>query len=101
MLRYKKVCQSCMVASHRHTDVCVNGCGGSFMTIDDFMDQGGIRNDNDTLLYNLELLVAQIKSEIDEFDKAWSNTWDTEFDVQVDIPSVDEMVQYKNLVELP
>lgn len=101
MYKYKKVCKACMLASFNHTDICVNGCNYGFMTIDDFTDQSGIRNENDHLLYELENLVAKIKAEIEEFDHTWTNTWDTKFDVQVDIPCIDEMVRYKNLVELP
>lgn len=101
MYKYKRVCKACMTASHNHTEICVNGCDYGFMTIDDYTDQAGIRNTNDDLVYRLEELVRHIKAEIEEFDRKWTNTWDTKFDIQVEVPSVDEMKNYNDLVELP
>lgn len=82
----RKCCLSCLLVSNNHTNSCTR-CGyNEFSTIDDYVDQVYLNNQNKLVISSLLDKVSQIKHETKSFDKMWGRVWDTDKDLDFDIP---------------
>lgn len=100
MYIYKKCCNNCLLVSFSHTDVCKR-CGfDSFSTIDDFVENKAMINDNADVIQMLRDKANEIEAQVNDFNANWFNVWDTEEDKLLDFPCTQEIVDYSYLEDI-
>ena len=90
----RRACRSCLLISNNHTETCIR-CGyNQFSTIDDFVDQDCLNNENIQVIEYLENVICQIKADTKRFTKDWDRLWSSHKDMDLDIISEDDQVDY-------
>ena len=93
-MKERKACTSCLLLSNSHIETCIRcGCK-EFSTIDDFVDQDCLNNENLRVIEYLECVVCKIKADTKKFTKDWERLWSSDKDMDLDIISEFDQVDY-------
>ena len=94
----RKVCMSCLLVSNNHSDNCKRCNYDEFATIDDYIDQGCLNNDNLSVVAFLRDKANSIEQECNRFNKDWEKLWSSDKDVEFDLISIHEQNDYTDIL---